>query len=39
MRRRFGTGMMVVAFVAALLSGCGSNDKPATSGDESSLEG
>lgn len=31
--------MLVVAFVGALVSGCGSNDKPATSGDESSLEG
>jgi hypothetical protein len=39
MSRRFGTGMLVIAFVGALLSGCGSNDEPATSGDESSLEG
>jgi hypothetical protein len=39
MPRRFGTSMLVVAFVAAVLSGCGSNDKPATSGDESFLEG
>lgn len=36
--RRLGTGMLVVACVAAL-SGCGSDDKPATSGDESSLQG
>jgi len=38
MRRRLGTGVLIVAFVGAL-SGCGSNDKPATSGDESSLQG
>jgi hypothetical protein len=39
MRRRFGTGLLVVAFVGAVLSGCGSTDKPATSGAVSSLEG
>ena len=31
--------MLVVAFGAALLSGCGSEDEAATSGDESSLQG
>jgi hypothetical protein len=38
MPRRFGTGMLVLAFVAALLSGCGSDEKTATSGDESTQE-
>ena len=31
--------MLVVAFFAALLSGCGSNEETATSGEESSQEG
>lgn len=39
MRRRFGTGMVVVAFAVAMLSGCGSNEETATSGDESPQEG
>jgi|SRR5215203_1372387 len=39
MRRRFGTGLLVVAFAVALLSGCGSNEETATSGDESAQEG
>jgi hypothetical protein len=39
MRRRVGIGMLVVAFVGALLTGCGSTDEPATSGAVSSLEG
>ena len=39
MRRRFGTGILVVAFVGALLSGCGSNEETATTGDVSPQEG
>ena len=45
MRMRLGTGLLVIAFVGALLSGCGSTNKPsttetsATSGHESSLGG
>ena len=33
MSRGFGTGMLVVAFAGALLSGCGSNEETATSGE------